>query len=198
MKIFYSPTSPYVRKCLVVARELGLSHRIELLPSKASPVDRDPSIIPSNPLGKIPTFITDDGVVLFDSRVICEFLNALGGGTLFPANGAERWRVLTEQSLGDGILDAAILARYEVALRPEPARLQAWLQGQLDKIDSGLREFEAHADRLKNRVDIGTITLACALGYLDLRFNNISWRSKCPQLKEWFATFGGRPSMQTP
>ena len=104
MKIFYSPLSPYVRKCMVVALELGLTDRIEKINGAANPITRDPAIVAKNPLGKVPTFIAEDGTALYDSRVICEYLNELGKGTLIPASGSARWQVMTEQSLGDGIL----------------------------------------------------------------------------------------------
>ncbi len=117
MKIFYAAPSPFVRKCLVTAHELGLRERIELVPAAAHPVNRDPKVVAKNPLGKIPTLVTDEGVALFDSRVICEYLNELGGGRLIPAGGAERWRVLADQALADGIMDAAILIRYESAVQ---------------------------------------------------------------------------------
>src|SRR5664279_571694 len=113
MKILYSAASPFVRKCLVAAHELGQAGRIELVPAAAHPVNRDPSIVAHNPLGKVPTLITDDGAVLYDSRVICEYLNALGDGGLIPREGPQRWQVLTAQSLADGIMDAAVLTRYE-------------------------------------------------------------------------------------
>ncbi len=122
MKIFFSPASPFVRKCMVVAHELGIADRIEKLPSAAGPVKRDATIIPKNPLGQVPTFITDDGQVLFDSRVICEYLNATQSGKLFPADGAARWARLTELALADGMTGAALLARYESVLRPEALR----------------------------------------------------------------------------
>lgn len=142
MKLFFSPASPFVRKCMVIAHELALTDRIEKLPSAAGPVARDKSIIPSNPLGKVPTLITDDGQVLYDSRVICEFLNDLGGGTLFPANGPARWQALADQALGDGVMDAALLARYEVALRPEALRWTDWVDGQLSKAHDALAQLE--------------------------------------------------------
>src|SRR5215217_9675431 len=126
MQIYFSPFSPYVRKCLVTAHELGLNERVQLLPSNAHPVTRDQDIIAMNPLGKVPTFVTDDGVVLYDSRVICEYLNDLGNGTLLPRGGAERWDALTLQALGDGILDGALIARYEDAARPEALRWPEW------------------------------------------------------------------------
>ena len=119
MKLYHSTTSPYVRKVMVVAIELGLADRIELVPAKVSPVVRTAPVIADNPLGKLPTLVADDGMVIFDSRVIVEHLDALaGGGRLIPASGAARWRALTDQALADGILDAALLERYEVSLRP--------------------------------------------------------------------------------
>src|SRR5690606_38776840 len=114
MKIYFSPASPFVRKCMAVAHETGLVDRIEKLPSAANPVNRDRTVIASNPLGQVPTLITDDGQALYDSRVICEYLDDLGGGKLFPATGKARWQALADQALADGILGAALLARYEI------------------------------------------------------------------------------------
>ncbi len=197
MQIYFSPFSPYVRKCLVAAHELGLVDRITLLPAAANPVTRDQTIIARNPLGKIPTFIADDGRVLYDSRVICEYLDDLaGGGRLFPASGAARWDALTLQSLADGLLDAALLARYEVAMRPEALRWPDWLAGQLDKIHTSLAALERDTAALGARVDIGTIAVGCAVGYLDIRFADMGWRERYPQLAKWEAVFAQRPSMQ--
>jgi glutathione S-transferase len=195
MKLFHSQTSPYVRKCMFIAHHLGLADRIEKLPSAASPVNRDQSIIPSNPLGKVPTMILDDATVLFDSRVICEYLDQLGKGSFFPASGAERWRVLTEQSLADGILDAALLARYEGTLRPENLRWSAWMAGQMDKINVGLVHAEKNFDG-SDRIDIGRVALGCALGYLDFRFGDLGWRKQCPTLAKWYEKFSALPAME--
>lgn len=195
MKILFSPTSPYVRKCLVVAHELGLSAQVQLLPSNAHPVQRDPEIIRSNPLGKVPTLFTDDGHVLYDSRVICEYLNDLARGSLLPASGARRWETLTLQSLGDGILDAALLARYEDAARPEALRWPAWRAAQLDKAETSLAHLEASPSLLAGRVDLGTFALGCALWYLDLRFADFAWRERHPGVARWYAGFSERPSM---
>lgn len=196
MQLFFSPTSPYVRKCLVSAHELGLVSRIELLPSNAHPVQRDQAIIARNPLGKVPTLITDDGSVLYDSRVICEYLDDLAGGALFPRTGAARWAALTLQSLADGVLDAALLARYETAVRPEAQRWTDWLAGQLDKVATSLAALEADPARLHDRIDIGVLSLGCALGYLDLRFADLNWRARYPKLARWAAVLEQRPSMQ--
>jgi glutathione S-transferase len=196
MKIFFSPTSPYVRKCLVTAHEVGLIDRIELLAGNAHPVQRDAQIIASNPLGKVPTLITDDGTVLYDSRVICEYLDDLAGARLFPRSGAARWSALTLQSLADGMLDAALLARYEQALRPEALRWSDWTVGQLDKVATSLAALEGRVAQLHERVDIGTLSLACALGYLDLRFADLNWRQRYPNVASWAAPFLQRPSLQ--
>lgn len=195
MKIFYAAASPFVRKCLVAAHELGLRERLELLPAAAHPVNRDRTIVAYNPLGKVPTLITDDGTVLYDSRVICEYLNALGDGHLIPPEGPARWSVLVEQSLADGIMDAAVLARYETAVRPENLCWSDWTAGQLDKVSCGLAELERHAKGFYDRVDFGTIAVGCALGYLDFRFASLAWREKFPDTSAWFERFGARDSM---
>jgi len=194
MKIFFSPTSPYVRKCMVVAHELGLTGRIDLLPSNAHPVTRDQTIIAKNPLGKVPTLITDDGQALYDSRVICEYLDDLGGGALFPQSGKARWEALTLQSLADGILDAALLARYEDVARPEAIRWKEWRVGQLDKAETALAHLEGNLQTLAGRVDIGSLSMACALWYLDLRFTELQWRERYPKVAQWYAAFSQRPS----
>ena len=196
MKLYFSPFSPYVRKCLVSGMELGLNERIELLPSHAHPVQRSRELIATNPLGKVPTLLTDDGTALYDSRVICEYLNDLAGGGLFPSGGRARWQALTLQALGDGVLDAALLARYEDVARPEALRWADWKAGQLDKAHTSLAALEAAPQQLQGRVDIGSITIGCAIWYLDLRFADLGWRDRYPQVAAWYADFSQRPSMQ--
>jgi glutathione S-transferase len=204
MKLFFSPTSPYVRKCLVVARELGVDERIEFLVANAHPVNRDASIVAANPLGKVPTLLTDDGHSLYDSRVICEYLDArFGQGRLFPSaaqEGAARWQALTLQALADGLLDAALLVRYEQVARPEELRWPDWQTGQLDKIETSLAALE-RGELLPlpldpTRVDIGTLALACALWYLDLRYESLAWRARFPAVARWYGEFSQRPSLQ--
>lgn len=196
MKLHHSPTSPFVRKCMFIAHHLGLTDRIELLPSAAHPVNRDQSIVRSNPLGQVPTLFTDDGMILYDSRVVCEYLNDLGKGSFFPAQGPARWQVLTEQALADGILDAALLSRYEGAVRPENLRWKDWTAGQMEKITTGLAQFEKTLDTTTNRIDIGTVSLGCALGYLDFRFADVGWRGQYPKLAAWYEGFSALPEMQ--
>ncbi|MCR6480234.1 glutathione S-transferase [Variovorax sp. ZS18.2.2] len=196
MKIFHSPASPFVRKCMVVAHELGIADRIEKLPSAAGPVKRDATILPKNPLGQVPTFLCDDGQVLYDSRVICEYLDATHSGELFPTDGTERWARLTELALADGMTAAALLARYETMLRPEALRWNDWTEGQLAKVRTGLEWLETAAPSFGDRVDIGTIAFGCALGYMDFRFPAVDWRGDAPNTAKWFEVFNQRTSMQ--
>jgi glutathione S-transferase len=195
MKLYYSATSPFVRKCLVSAHELRLRERLELVPAAPHPVDRDRALVARNPLGKVPTLITDDGVVLYDSRVICEYFNSIGDGHLTPHEGTARWSVLVDQALADGILDAAVLTRYETGVRPEHLRWNDWIVGQLDKVSCGLAELERRAGGWRDRVDAGTIAVGCALGYLDFRFASLAWREKCPNMAVWSEQFAKRDSM---
>lgn len=194
MKIYYSPTSPFVRKALVAAEELGIE--LERLPSAANPVTRDQTIVATNPLGQVPTMLADDGTVLYDSRVICEYLDSLAGGNrLFPAAGPARWERLIEQSLADGMLDAALLMRYEQVIRPGEMFFDPWQRGQREKVSSALDRLEAWAPGFGERVDIGTISIACALAYLDLRFPEEGWRRHAT-LAAWYERFSARESMQ--
>jgi glutathione S-transferase len=195
MKLFYSATSPFVRKCLVSAQELELRDRIELVPAAAHPVNRDRALVACNPLGKVPTLVTDDGTVLYDSRVICEYLNGLGDGHLVPREESARWAAYRDQALADGITDAAVLVRYETFARPESLRWKDWIDGQMDKVICGLAELEQRASALGRRIDVGTIAIGCALGYLDFRFASMAWRDGYPKTAAWFSRFAERASM---
>ncbi|MFZ2008356.1 MAG: glutathione S-transferase [Stellaceae bacterium] len=193
MKLRHNSASPFVRKVMVCAHELGLADKIELLDTAVSPVSANAVLAGENPLMKIPALVTDDGEMLFDSLVICEYLDSLaGGGKLFPADKA-RWTALRQQALGDGILDALILCRYEIAARPEEKRFAGWTDGQMKKAHQGLAVLEK--EDLSGRT-IGTITAGCTLGYLDFRFPNDGWRARHPKLAEWYKTVEALPSMQ--
>ena len=195
MKLHYSPTSPYTRKVTVSAHELGLHDRIERLATTAAgPND---SLHGVNPLGKVPALITEDGEVLFDSPVICEYLDALaGGGKLFPSAGKARWRALTFQALGDGIMDAVVLRMLERMSRGEGERVERFDDFQLGKIKRSLAHLEAKADELEGPVTIGTITVACMLGYLDFRLSEYAWRDEHSKLATWFEKMAARPSIR--
>lgn len=193
MKLFYSPASPYVRKVMVLALETGQD--VEQLASAASPIARNKTIAASNPTGKVPTALTDDGP-LYDSRVICQYLDAQHSGPpMYPAAGPSRWTTLRREALADGLLDAALLARYETAMRPAEKRWPEWLQGQIDKIDASLDQLETETASFAG-VDAGLIAIGCAIGYLDFRFPDHGWRASRPGLANWYAVFAQRPSMQ--
>jgi glutathione S-transferase len=196
MRLYYSASSPYVRKVMVVAHELGLTDKIEKHTVSAHPINRSAELSAANPLGKVPALQLDDGAMLYDSPVIAEYLASLSpqGQKIFPASGAARWRALTLQALGDGLLDAMILIRYEQVARPKEFQWSGWLEGQQAKIDTGLKEVEAHP--LDDDLGIGAISVGCALGYLDLRFGEFDWRKAYPNTARWFTGFAARPSMR--
>lgn len=198
MKLLVSGFSPFVRKVLVSAHELGVGSKVETLPMAANPVVRDPALRAHNPLGKIPALILDDGRVLYDSRVICEYLDATFGPRLIPSGGQQRWEVLRRQALADGMLDALLLVRYESNTRAEAMRSADWVGGQFSKVDDAMAVAEREITALPRHSwpDLGAIATACALGYLDLRFPDRDWRASHPQLAAWYAEFSQRPSMQ--
>jgi glutathione S-transferase len=197
LKLLHAPTSPFVRKVMVCAHLAGLADRIKLMPSAAHPVRRDERIAVHNPLAKVPTLILPDGQALYDSRVICEYIASLGRNDyLFPASGPARWRALAQQSLGDGLLDAALLARYEITARPGDRQWPDWRDAQLVKVSASLDAIEAQAPFAEQHPTIGEITIGCALGYLDFRFPEIDWRAGHPQAARWFAAFQTMPAMQ--
>jgi glutathione S-transferase len=198
MKLYMSVTSPYVRKVRILARETGLAARIEEIPASVSPIAPDARVSRANPLGKVPALLLDDGSALYDSAVICEYLDGLHAGRpLFPAPGPARWTALKLQAEGNGLLDASVLARYELALRPEPLRWPEWIAGQKAKVTGVLDALEGAADTLAGDLTIGGITVACALGYLDFRFADDAWRAGRPRLATWFATVSARESLRT-
>ncbi len=194
MQLYFNPASPYVRKVRVTAHELGFGDQIELISVSLSPVSPHEGVRSCNPLGKIPALITDDGATLYDSPVICEYLDARGGANrIFPAIGAARWTALRRQAIADGIMDAAVLTRYEETARPRELRWQQWVDGQLLKIRTALDALERES--LEEVLDIGTISIACALGDLDLRFAGEGWRQSRPRLAAWSAATGRRPAL---
>jgi glutathione S-transferase len=197
MKLYISPQSPFARKVRVVARETGLAARIEEVVATVSPIKANAEVGRSNPLMKIPTLVLDDGSALFDSPVICEYLDSLHGGRqLFPAAGAARWTALKLQAAGDGILDAGILARYETVLRPKELQWADWKAGQREKWQAGLDLLERESAALAGEPTIGSITAACALGWLDFRYGDEDWRASRPALARWYEGFAVRPSMR--
>jgi glutathione S-transferase len=181
-----TPMSPFGRKVRMAISRLGLWDRIEMV--KADPMDANDVLRRDNPLGKIPTLITDDGKAVYDSRVILEYLDHLaGGGRLIPTTWPARVETLTLQAMADGVMDACILIVYEARHRPEALHHQPWLDYQRGKVVRGLTAFAKQpVDPAK--FDVGTITAACMLGYLDLR-KQVDWRPEFPALVQWLNQF---------
>ncbi|MGB4075475.1 glutathione S-transferase [Pseudomonas sp.] len=198
MTLFYSATSPFVRKVMVLLHETGQVGRVQLQEVQLSPTSPNSAVLQNNPAGKIPALRLADGSVLHDSRVILDYLDRQHvGEPLIPHDGPARWRRLTLASLADAVLDAAVLIRYETFLRPEEKRWDQWQAAQQEKIERALQQFEDEAiAELTSHFDIAAISLACALGYLDLRQPELNWRERYPQLARWYADISERPSMQ--
>lgn len=199
MQLLYTPFSPFSRKVRIVACEKGINDRIDLVltevgthvPLRTPTHDRLAEV---TPLVKIPVLI-DGAEPIFDSRVICEYLDALTGSPrMFPESGPARWRALARQAIADGIMDAAILCRFEQA-RPAGHAWDEWSAAQTRRILLALDTLESNPPSVDD-IDIGTISMACALGYLDFRFAHLGWRNSRDALARWFDVFRLRPSMQ--
>ncbi|UCZ82990.1 glutathione S-transferase [Pseudomonas sp. L5B5] len=197
MTLFHNPASPYVRKVMVLLHETGQLERVALHGCQLTPITPDATLNQDNPLGKIPALRLANGQVLYDSRVILDYLDQQHvGNPLIPREGSARWRRLTLAALADGIMDASVLVRYEQVLRAPEKQSQPWLEGQRDKIRRALAELEAQAiAELASHFDIAAISVACALGYLDFRHPDLQWRQAQPQLAAWYAEVSQRASM---
>jgi glutathione S-transferase len=193
MKLHYSKTSPYSRKVVITVLELGLDKTIELVVTNPT---TDESLRPANPLSKVPTLLLDDGSALYDSPVICEYLNTLAKGKIFPKSGPARWDTLKRQALADGLMDAVVRCFLEFK-RPQNEQHRDVIDRQLLAIDAALKAFENEPPSNRKRTPlIGELALASALGYLDLRFaQHRNWRKDHPKLRKWFKAFSERPSM---
>ena len=183
-------------KALIAAQYAGVN--VEVTPDFKMGVDnKTPAFLALNPLGKVPALQIEAGMALYDSPVICEYLDSLhDGAKMFPTPGPARWQALRRQALGDGLLDAAILGRYETALRPGEMLWPEWMEAQMQKIDRSLVAMDREAGDLDGIVDIGTITFACALGYLDFRYGDMDLRVTRPALAAWYDAFAQRPAMR--
>jgi glutathione S-transferase len=192
MTLHWSPKSPYVRKVMVCAHELDLLPRLQLVRSVAAMLTPNERLMQDNPLSKIPTLVLADGFVLFDSLVICECLNELAGGSMFPPRGADQWQAQRWHAFGDGVLDGLILWRNE---RERAAPLPALLAAFERKTDASLRQLDDEAQALAEMpLSIGHVAIGCMLGYLDYRFETFGWRGRAPRLADWHAELGRRPS----
>lgn len=194
MKLFMVGASPFARKVLALAAERGMRERIETI--IANPHERPAAIVDANPLSKVPTLIADDESIHIDSLAICLYLDTLGTHSpLIPLDGPERWPIMQRHALAHGVMDCSVIRRVESLMAPEPDRL-AWMERQYQTTGRVLDRFEATIATFADHVAVDTLTLACALSYLDFRFSQDQWRTGRPRLAAWHAEFGQRPSMQ--
>ena len=195
MKLHWSPRSPFVRKVMIVAHECGLVDRIECVRTVAATAKPHPELIKDNPLSKIPTLVLDDGTVLYDSPVICEYLDSLDGApNLFPRTAKPRLTALRRQALGDGFLEMMVLLRDErMREHPSDKHIASTAVRRAAILDSLEREAEALT---RTPFSIGHIAIGCALSYLDFRFSDEDWRKDHLRIANWHAAFAARPSVR--
>lgn len=194
MKLLYSATSPYVRKVRVAAREKGVQQQIEEILS--NPFEREPKLLQANPLGKVPALILDNGQVLYDSPVICEYLDSLSAEPELLPTSEQRWSVLRAQALADGVLDVAVAIVLE-RRRPESEQSPAAIKHWQEQIQASVKNMPEQLNAIAGSVNLGHIAMAVALSYLDFRHDELQWRkSAAPELGDWHSEFSGRQSMQ--
>lgn len=195
LKLYDNPASPFCRKVRVLLHEAGRADEVQLAFSVGHPLAPERMPVEENPLGKIPCLVREEGPALYDSRVICRYLDERFGSRLYPAD--RIWEVLTLEATADGIMDAAVLMVYEARCRPGEMRYAPWVEAQWEKIARTLDALEGRwMDHLHRPLDIGQIALGCALGYLDFRHGGRNWREGRARLADWFAEFSRRPAMQ--
>ncbi|WP_136439683.1 glutathione S-transferase [Pacificoceanicola onchidii] len=195
MKLIKSDASPFVRKTLVTLHETGLLEQTELVSVTTSPLNSDPTVLATNPIGKIPALVRDDGPALYDSRVICRYLDAKAGAGLYPES--RLWETLTLEATGDGIMDSAVSMTYEARFRGPELVFEDWVEAQWAKVSRALDALEERwMSHLAGPLDMGQISVACALGYLDLRHDARGWRNGRPALAAWHEAFEQRASMK--
>ena len=197
MKLTFSPASPFARKVRIAAIETGLIDKIEFTPATVAPGQANEEYSKITPLKKLPVLILDNGDVILNSYVIVEYLDELaGGGKLIPASGPERWKVKSDHSLLQGMLDSMLLCRYEDMVRPEPLRWKAWSDDHWNRAWTGMARFENKPEMLSGPFNIAQIGLVCVLGYADFRFADCGWRKAYPKLDAFHQKMMERPSVK--
>jgi glutathione S-transferase len=196
MKLLYAGPSPYSRKVRIAIAERQLAGIEQIA---VSPFELPAALVAANPLSKVPALMLDGGTALYDSPVICEYLDSLGEAPrLIPAQGPERWTTLRRQALADGILDATFAIACETMRRPENERSQAWINRWQIVIGRGLDAIEVEVVNFGPTLTLAHVSVACVCDYVDLRARSlIDWRDGHPQLARWFTEFDKRPSMQS-
>ena len=195
LRLYTSPTTPFGRKVMVLILEAGLADQVEIAQATGSPLDSSKMPLSQNPLGKIPALERGDGPAIYDSRVICRYLDDRAGAGLYPP-APRLWETLTLEATADGMIEAAILMLYEGRLRPEEKRFDGWVEGQWAKIARALDTLEGRwMSHLNGPLDMGQIAIGVALSYLDFRFDARGWRQGRPELARWHEAFAARESM---
>jgi glutathione S-transferase len=192
MRLRYSTTSPFARKVLIIAHELGLTGRFEL--ERTNPRQDADALRAVNPLGKIPALVTDDGTVLYDSNVICEYLDTEFGGNVFPKASSKRWVALTTAALGDGIMEAGMLFRGELA-RDKAEQSRDAIEWQRARINTALSKLDEIIPTLDNALTIDVITGLCAIGYIDFRLPEHGFIERHKNIRPWVTEMSKRPSV---
>ncbi|WP_135506499.1 glutathione S-transferase [Roseovarius aestuariivivens] len=195
MKLLTAPPSPFGRKVKVVLIETGQLEETEIVDVTTTPMQTDPAVAAANPAGKIPALVREDGPALYDSRVICRYLDARSGAGLYPET--RLWEVLTLEATADGILEAALTMVYELRFRPEEQVMPEWVEAQWARVKRSLDALEARwMAHLSGHIDAGHIAIGCALGYLDFRHGDRDWRDGHDDLARWYEAFAQRDSME--
>jgi len=196
VKLYWSSRSPFVRKVMIAAHECGIAGQIVCERTLVMMTRPNRDLLPVNPLGKIPTLVLDDGSALYDSTVICEYLDSLHDGPrLFPKSGPARWTALRQHALGNNLLDNLVLWRNELQ-RPRPQQSAETLAAFDLKVRNAIDALDREADALAaEAVNIGHVAIGCALGYIDFRFAEMGWRKGHERLSNWYRAFAQRPSM---
>lgn len=196
MKLFYSASSPYVRKVMILLHEIGKADEVELIADYKTSPARAAEKLAHNPLNKVPTLVTDDGMAIFDSSVIGQYLDTLHTGPrYYPEHGPARWQTLRYEAIGDGMADAAILVIYEERRRALQLFWQEWYDKQQSKLAASLHHLEAVIGPPTD-FDAGAISIVCAIGLIERRFAQWNWRSENPGLARWYASVSDRPSVR--
>ncbi len=194
MKLIYASASPFVRKVHVVLLETGLIEDVSLVEVTTTPVNTADQAVAANPTGKIPALILEDGSSVYDSRVICRYLNDRAKADLYPTDAI--WKILTLEATADAIMEAAVLMTYERRIRPEDMVYEPWIEAQWAKAERSIAAIATDwVEYLQGPLTIGQIGVACALNYVDFRHADRDWRATNPQLADWFASFSERPAM---
>jgi glutathione S-transferase len=195
MQLVSAAASPFVRKVHVLLHETGLTDQVEVLPVATTPFQTAPEVAAANPLGKIPALIRPDGPALYDSRVICRYLDDRAKAGLYPQ--ARQWEVLTLEATADATIEAGVLMVYERRFRPHEKQFDGWVDAQWEKISRAISAINTRwMSHLSGPLDISHIAVGCALAYLDFRHSDRDWRKGNDALDDWFAVFAGRDSMR--